>query len=257
MNIINNKYTKWYNNLISYRQDNPPSCEYTERHHIVPKSLGGSNENKNIVVLTAREHFIAHLLLTKMFTDTYSKEKMCYAFHMMFGSDNENRPRYMPSSVWYEYRMKNLAVFMSRRMKGKVPWNKGIKRSEEERAKMSATKKANNECKRQQGVIVTWNKGIKRSEEERAKMSTARQAGNKKKREQGLKVAWNDGIERSEEDRRKMKQGWKQKIENGYVSPLKGKTQPTIECPHCGKIGSVSNMKRWHFDNCRELNETK
>ena len=26
-----------------------------------------------------------------------------------------------------------------------------------------------------------------------------------------------------------------------------------IECPHCGKEGIVSNMKRWHFDNCKEL----
>ena len=31
----------------------------------------------------------------------------------------------------------------------------------------------------------------------------------------------------------------------------KGKIQNTITCPHCLKIGSVSNMKRWHFDNCR------
>ena len=28
--------------------------------------------------------------------------------------------------------------------------------------------------------------------------------------------------------------------------------QPKIECPHCGKIGLLGAMKRWHFDNCKE-----
>ena len=242
---------------MSYRLSNAPDDEYFERHHIIPRSLGGSNESDNIVKLTAREHFIAHLLLTKMFNDAISREKMIYAFHMMFGTDNESRPRHMPSSVWYEYRMKNLAVCMSMRMKGRTPWNKGISRTKEERAKMSATKKANIESKMRAGQDVTRNKGISRTKEERAKMSASRRAGNRKKREQGLKVAWNDGIARSAEDRQKMKDGGKKKIENGYISPHRGKKQPTDTCPHCGKIGSKSNMKRWHFDNCKALNETK
>jgi hypothetical protein len=29
------------------------------------------------------------------------------------------------------------------------------------------------------------------------------------------------------------------------------KARPKVECPHCQKIGSISNMKRWHFDNCK------
>lgn len=41
--------------------------EYTERHHIVPKFAGGGNSRKNLVRLTGREHYLAHLLLTKMF----------------------------------------------------------------------------------------------------------------------------------------------------------------------------------------------
>ena len=26
-----------------------------------------------------------------------------------------------------------------------------------------------------------------------------------------------------------------------------------LECPHCKKVGNVSNMKRWHFENCKKL----
>ena len=42
---------------------------YTEEHHIVPKCLGGSDEPINLVKLTAREHIIAHMLLSKMYPD--------------------------------------------------------------------------------------------------------------------------------------------------------------------------------------------
>jgi hypothetical protein len=42
---------------------------YTEKHHIIPKCMGGTNASKNIVRLTAREHFIAHRLLTRMYPD--------------------------------------------------------------------------------------------------------------------------------------------------------------------------------------------
>lgn len=39
---------------------------YYEKHHIIPKSFGGNKEN-NLVKLTAREHFICHWLLVKMY----------------------------------------------------------------------------------------------------------------------------------------------------------------------------------------------
>lgn len=48
---------------------------YTERHHIVPKSMGGGDEKENLVCLTAREHFIAHHLLCKI----HKNRKMAYA----------------------------------------------------------------------------------------------------------------------------------------------------------------------------------
>ena len=65
-------YLKVYNQLIQKRRDNPiiktDDC-YCERHHIIPKSEGGSNKKSNLVNLTAREHYIAHLLLAKIYDD--------------------------------------------------------------------------------------------------------------------------------------------------------------------------------------------
>jgi hypothetical protein len=60
-------YQNVYNSLIKKAQvRKKPDC-YTERHHILPKSLGGSNAIENLVDLTAREHCLAHLLLAKIY----------------------------------------------------------------------------------------------------------------------------------------------------------------------------------------------
>lgn len=57
----------------------PPTC-YTEKHHIVPKCIGGCDHKDNLVTLTAREHFLAHWLLTKMYPE---EDKLIYAWAMM------------------------------------------------------------------------------------------------------------------------------------------------------------------------------
>ena len=62
-----NKYTQWYT-TITKRAKTRHLKTYTESHHIVPRSLGGSDEPDNLVNLTAREHFVCHWLLVKMTT---------------------------------------------------------------------------------------------------------------------------------------------------------------------------------------------
>ena len=78
---LDNKYSKWYRALIAKRKNNPP-IGYCERHHILPHSLGGTNDKANLVKLTAREHFICHRLLVKMLEGT-AKAKMITAAHNM------------------------------------------------------------------------------------------------------------------------------------------------------------------------------
>jgi hypothetical protein len=41
-----------------------------------------------------------------------------------------------------------------------------------------------------------------------------------------------------------------------HSAKLLGRGRPTIECPHCGKVGGINNMSRWHFDNCKQKNLT-
>jgi hypothetical protein len=55
-----------YARLIANAQKRKGVDGYCEKHHILPKALGGSDDSSNIVALTAREHFVAHMLLAYM-----------------------------------------------------------------------------------------------------------------------------------------------------------------------------------------------
>jgi hypothetical protein len=79
MIFIANKYTITYFSIIENAKLRVlPKTEYKETHHIVPRSLGGSNERDNLVDLTYREHRVCHKLLVKM-TNGIDKSKMSYA----------------------------------------------------------------------------------------------------------------------------------------------------------------------------------
>lgn len=93
---LKNKYTKWYiricsNSLGQNKQNQKKKHGYVEGHHILPKSfnLGGEKDKRNIVYLTAREHFVCHLLLTKMINDTGMRNKMICALHMLMYSNDK------------------------------------------------------------------------------------------------------------------------------------------------------------------------
>jgi len=86
-------YTNIYYNIINNRKNNPYDG-YTESHHIIPRSLGGDDSKENIVDLSAREHFICHLLLTKMYKeDSIEYYKMIKAFMMMLVAKSSKQER--------------------------------------------------------------------------------------------------------------------------------------------------------------------
>ncbi len=55
---------------------------YYEKHHIIPRSLGGSNKNNNLILLTPEEHYLCHSLLPD-FCDGSSYYSMVKAWHLM------------------------------------------------------------------------------------------------------------------------------------------------------------------------------
>jgi len=134
--FINNKYTKWYYELID--KSRYQSIDgYKERHHIIPRSLGGSDKRDNIVALTARQHFIAHLLLSKMCDNPEHKKSMSYALWNMVNRDSGRRT----TSYQYDRLRKNHAEFLSESLKGEANPMYGKHHSLDHRQKISATSK--------------------------------------------------------------------------------------------------------------------
>jgi hypothetical protein len=112
--FIENKYTDCYNRIIQRARDRKIDV-YTERHHVIPKSLGGSDEADNLVRLTAKEHFVCHMLLVRMTTGD-SKKKMSYAMWLLCNMENESQERYTPTSSQYELIRTDFSKSMSVRM---------------------------------------------------------------------------------------------------------------------------------------------
>lgn len=115
-------YEKIYNNLCNrgkLRSKNFGS--YLERHHIVPTFFfkeskrkhryndgifeGDGNNISNITYLTPREHFIAHVLLTKIWSDTKWYHRCRSSLLLFFNdkSDGHNRSNYFNPSYSKKY----------------------------------------------------------------------------------------------------------------------------------------------------------
>lgn len=78
--FLPNKYTRWYFDIIFNASDRILlKNTYIEKHHIIPRCMGGTNDKSNIVKLTAREHFICHMLLEKMTTGQNKFKLACAA----------------------------------------------------------------------------------------------------------------------------------------------------------------------------------
>ena len=84
--------------------------DYKERHHIIPKCMGGTDTSENLVDLTAREHFIVHKLLCEIYPDN---KKLNDAVWCMINLVNKNHKRgYVVSNREYEYLRIRRSIFI-------------------------------------------------------------------------------------------------------------------------------------------------
>lgn len=82
-------YNEFINRILESRGRFGCGEEYHERHHVLPKCLGGSNDKENLIDLFAREHFIAHKLL---FEENPDNRSLAQAYSMMaFTKNNEQK----------------------------------------------------------------------------------------------------------------------------------------------------------------------
>lgn len=228
MTFVNNKYTTYYYKIINHAQKRTLG-DNGERHHIIPESFymtrkrtghigwidGNPDDLSNIVILTPREHFICHLLLTKMTSGKAKAKMVCAAWRLA------NSKGYRITSRTYE----KLRIERSNTLK---ELTKGRTQSKESIAKGVATRHLNG--------------SYKHSEETKDNMSESRKG----------RPAWNKGLTKSTDSRLN---GGPPKgtpsPKKGLPGANKGKTLTRHICPYCKISTTGGNLKRWHGVNCK------
>jgi 5-methylcytosine-specific restriction endonuclease McrA len=233
--FVQNKYTKWYFNIISNAQ-NRDASGYTEKHHIIPKSLGGNNDTENLVKLTGREHFICHWLLTKMVSNTKQKYQMWNAFSCMLYRALPGAARYKVTGRVFENIKKEGAKIKSIKFSGSGNPMHGIIRSEESKKKQSDSAK---------GRLVLESTREKLRNNMLGKLKT-------ESHKNSLKQSWAENKEaRSGKNHpgygKLLDDNTKEKIRQAVLN------MPLHTCEHCGKTTTKGNYKRWHSNNCKVI----
>jgi len=230
--FIENKYREHYQNLMNTRKTRIREANvYYESHHIIPKSMGGADDDLNLVYLTAKEHFLAHLLLTKI-TRGEDKKNMVYAWNMMSNFDTRYGKKHITSRLYSVLREEHAAMASeankgenhpfygkthseeSKRKIGEA--KKGITLSDETKRKMSEAHKGKTLSEEHKRKLSEVQKGKTHSEETKRKMSEAHKGKTpsdetKQKMSEASKgqIPWNRNKTHSKETKRKMREARK------------------------------------------------
>lgn len=283
MIFINNKYTKWYFNIILHAKSRISNIDYYEIHHIIPKSLNGDNSNENLVKLTAREHFICHLLLTKM---TYGKYKrnMNFAFWILANktkhTNDNNAYNFNINSRIYQTAKENFVKensithknkTLSQDTKDKISKaNKGKKLSKEHKAKIDPTGRRHTEdtkralSKKQKedyasGARIHGMLGKTHSDETKRKISIGNRGKIMPKMSQERKKEVSRQFLGTTQSNEHISKRISSRTINGYYKDvnatkekmsISAKNRPRLVC-QCGRECTAPNFKRWHGENCK------
>lgn len=220
MIFINNKYTTIYYLIIDRAKYRIlPKETYKEHHHIIPKSLGGSNSFDNLVWLTGREHLICHLLLVRMTVGNF-KSKMINAAWSMANLENNNQTRIKLNARQYSLLREQFSKTHSIRMKNNNPMHD------------PNVRKIYDEAIKKRGKTSGMT-GKKHSLETTDKLRVANkgQFVPEEKRLAAREFHSNRSIELTD------------KYKKIHTS--------NIKCEHCDKLANHGTYARWHGKNCK------
>ncbi|AUM58670.1 putative homing endonuclease [Plesiomonas phage phiP4-7] len=276
-------YQAIYSDLIAKRKSKKPRG-YSEKHHIIPRCLGGSDDRNNLVMLTAREHFIAHRLLAKVHGG-----RLWAAVAMMSRAKTKSANGVAVTSRTYEIAKRKDAEWRSEFYRGaNNPWY-GKAPSNETLDKMRKPRINKENLYGRKIPHIGWVVGMVNSYNPRAVsvnfdvMNTIHDSvgifqsvncrGNRMTiKRNGLarlgRYFRAMTIERTDISGANNPNYGNGQAISGCKNPMWGKehkqstkdkiaekAKRRITCPHCGKTGSISNMHRWHFDNCKVKND--
>jgi ribosomal protein S13 len=219
-------YQNIYNNLVEKAKTRTELHGYKEKHHILPRSLGGLDSPENLVLFTAREHFIAHLLLAKIYGGG-----MWHAAHMMSNMKRYTNRKYENIKIEHA---KRISSFMT----GKIV-------SDDTKEKQKKTLKRLKQ-EREEAGLPHWLAGIPKTEEHKEAYRQSRLNG----------VGWVCPESRKEQLRKTMvgegNHMWGKTHSENARKVISEANRQKLVCPHCETEGGIAIMKRWHFDNCKQ-----
>jgi len=247
-----NKYEKWYE-LITKRGQHRKLDSYTEKHHILPESLGGLDTPDNLTSLTAREHFICHWLLIKIYKDGDAHWKMLNAIRIM-RAENKNQQRYSTkiTSRMYSNLKEEYSRLKSENVRGQNNPFYGKTQTEKAKQKISAANLGdNNAMKRieEREKMRQLKLGKKResfSDEWKEKMSLAKQGENNNMFGKKHSIETLETIR----EKAKLRTYSEETNEKRRLANLGLKREKKF-CPHCNKLVAVNGYARWHGENCK------
>lgn len=210
-----NKYLKIYVSLIEKaKARKADETVLYEIHHIMPRSLGGQDCNENLVNLTLREHFVAHLILVKLVTGE-AKMKMANAVWLMRGKITGRKF----TSKLYETIRKISNEEQS--VRSLAMWADPVKREK----------------------LIASRTGRKNSNETIQRMQ---EAARKRHQQNPISKESRDSMKEKLTGRKLTNQHRSRIKLNANRMP-----KESVVCPHCKKSGGKPVMSRYHFDNCK------
>ena len=275
MIFIDNKYTRWYYSIINAAKARQINTEYIEKHHIIPECFfairkrkgptgwieGDPDHSSNISLVTAREHFICHWLLTKMTTGK-SKALMLYALNGMRRS-SKKQIRYetkITSRVYSNIKGKLIVSEETKRKlsdkaKGRVSPNKGKSMSDEQKLKLSLSKKGTHQSSETIAKQAASRTGQQRSEETKRKMSANHGYSMLGKHHTADTKEKMSIANKGRANANKGKPAFNRGIAHSPDTILKFKeahqNRERLQCPHCNKLIAKCSFTRWHGGNCK------
>lgn len=180
-------YVKHYNALI-LRARLRESVGVLESHHVVPRCMGGTDGKKNRVDLTPAEHYVAHLLLVRIFP----KVPGLILAAVLMSRDNRNGKR--ANNKLYDWLRKRAVAAQSLA-------RTGMRHSEESRRRISAALKASSA----HAANIESMRGVARSDEVKRKVSETSRNSESAKAARALLTGRKIGVPRSEETKEKIR----------------------------------------------------
>lgn len=267
MIFIDNKYTRWYYNIVTNAKSRIPTG-YTEKHHIIPKSFyvgksksgwldGNSEILENKVLLSPEEHFVCHLLLIKM-TTGIAKTKMSFAL-VRLSRSKKLRGKINSSTYGYIKRLHSEATsktqkgvkethIISKETREKISKaNLGKKRSEEQKSKLRKPKSEEHR-KNMRGRVIT--------QETRQKLSNSalgRKPSDETKIKQSISAINRAPV--STDTKQKLSEVLSgRSLSNDHRNSLSfmQKNLPRVCCLHCGYNIDTRTFNRFHKNLCKK-----